>query len=54
MIIDLAGLLHVGLLVGFLGAAGVFAGGIAYEWIALVLLTPHDNSMQRTGVNTDR
>ena len=31
VIIDLAGLLHVGLLVGVLGSVGVFVGAIAYE-----------------------
>ena len=36
VIIDLAGLLHVGLLVGLLGAVGVFAGAVAYEWLARV------------------
>ena len=41
VIIDLAGLIHVGLLVGFLGAAGVFVGAIAYEWLARVLPTPY-------------
>jgi len=34
VIVDLAGLLHVGLLVGLLGAVGVFAGALAYEWLA--------------------
>jgi hypothetical protein len=37
VIIDLAGLLHMGLLVGLMGAVGVFAGAIAYEWLARVL-----------------
>jgi hypothetical protein len=37
VIIDLAGLLHVGLLVGLLGAVGVFAGALAYEWLARAL-----------------
>jgi hypothetical protein len=37
VIIDLAGLLHVGLLVGLLGAIGVFAGALAYEWLARAL-----------------
>lgn len=37
VIIDLAGLLHVGLLVGLLGAVGVFAGALAYEWLARVI-----------------
>lgn len=36
VIIDLAGLLHVGLLAGLLGAVGVFAGALAYEWLARV------------------
>ncbi len=36
VIIDLAGFLHVGLLVGFLGAVGVFASALAYEWLASV------------------
>ena len=54
VIIDLAGLLYVGLLVGFLGAAGVFAGAIAYEWLARVLPTPHNKSLQRTRVNAGR
>ena len=31
VIIDLAGLLHVGLLVGVLGAVGVFVGAMVYE-----------------------
>ncbi len=34
VIIDLAGLLHVGLLAGALGAVGVFAGALAYEKLA--------------------
>ena len=34
VIIDLAGLLHVGLLAGLIGAVGVFAGALAYEWLA--------------------
>lgn len=54
VIIDLAGLLYVGLLVGFLGAAGVFAGAITYEWLARVLPAPHNKSLQRTRVNTGR
>jgi len=37
VIIDLAGLLHMGLLVGLMGAVGVFAGAIAYEWLARAL-----------------
>jgi hypothetical protein len=37
VIIDLAGLLHVGLLVGLPGAVGVFAGALAYEWLARVI-----------------
>ena len=54
VIIDLAGLLYVGLLVGFLGAAGVFAGAIVYEWLARVLPAPHNKSLQQTRVNTGR
>lgn len=34
VIIDLAGLLHVGLLAGLMGAVGVFAGAFIYEWFA--------------------
>ena len=34
VIIDLAGLLHVGLLAGLMGAVGVFAGAFTYEWLA--------------------
>jgi hypothetical protein len=34
VIIDLAGLLHVGLLAGLVGATGVFLGALAYEWLA--------------------
>ena len=33
VIIDLAGLLHVGLLAGLIGAVGVFAGALIYEWL---------------------
>ena len=33
VIIDLAGLLHVGLLAGLMGAVGVFAGAFTYEWL---------------------
>ena len=33
VIIDLAGLLHVGLLAGLMGAVGVFAGALSYEWL---------------------
>ena len=35
-VMDFAGVLHVGLLVGLLGALGVFAGGLAYERLARV------------------
>ena len=35
-VMDFAGVLHIGLLVGLLGALGVFAGGLAYEWLAPV------------------
>ena len=34
VIIDLAGLLHVGLLAGLMGAVGAFAGAFIYEWLA--------------------
>jgi hypothetical protein len=34
VVIDFAGLLHAGLLAGILGAAGVFAGALSYEWLA--------------------
>ena len=34
VIIDLAGLLHVGLLAGLMGAVGVFAGAFIHEWLA--------------------
>jgi hypothetical protein len=34
VIIDLAGLLHVGLLAGLMGATGVFVGALLYEWLA--------------------
>jgi hypothetical protein len=37
VIIDLAGLLHVGLLAGLPGAVGVFVGALAYEWLARVI-----------------
>jgi hypothetical protein len=37
VIIDLAGLLHVGLLAGLSGAVGVFVGALAYEWLARVM-----------------
>ena len=37
VIIDLAGLLHVGLLAGLMGAVGVFAGALSYEWLARAL-----------------
>ncbi len=43
VIIDLAGLLHVGLLVGVLGAVGVFVGAMTYECLSRVLPTPHKN-----------
>jgi hypothetical protein len=33
VIIDLAGLLHVGLLAGLVGSIGVFAGALVYEWL---------------------
>ena len=33
VIIDFAGLLHVGLLAGIMGAVGVFAGALTYEWL---------------------
>ncbi len=33
VIIDLAGLLHVGLLAGLMGAVGVFADALTYEWL---------------------
>lgn len=35
-VMDFAGVLHTGLLVGLLGALGVFAGGLAYERLARV------------------
>lgn len=34
VIVDLAGLIHVGLLVGLVGAVGVFVGAFAYESLA--------------------
>ena len=34
VIIDLAGLLHVGLLAGLVGATGVLVGALLYEWLA--------------------
>ena len=34
VIIDLAGLLHVGLLAGLMGTTGVFVGAYLYEWLA--------------------
>jgi len=34
VIVDLAGLLHVGLLAGLVGAAGVYAGALLYERLA--------------------
>lgn len=33
VIIDLAGLLHLGVLAGLFGAVGVFVGALAYEWL---------------------
>ena len=33
VIIDFAGLLHVGLLAGLMGAVGVFTGALTYEWL---------------------
>ena len=35
-VMDFGGVLHIGLLVGLLGALGVFAGGLAYERLARV------------------
>jgi hypothetical protein len=32
-VIEFAGILHVGLLVGLVGAIGVFAGALSYEWL---------------------
>ncbi len=37
VIIDFAGVLHVGLLAGLMGAVGVFAGALAYERLARVI-----------------
>jgi len=36
-VMDFAGVLHLGLLVGLLGALGVFVGGLAYERLARVM-----------------
>ncbi len=36
VIIDFAGLLHAGLLVGLIGAVGVFAGALAYQTLVRV------------------
>ena len=36
-VMDFAGVLHLGLLVGLLGALGVFVGGLAYEQLARVM-----------------
>jgi hypothetical protein len=33
-IIEFTGILHLGLLVGLVGATGVFTGALAYEWLA--------------------
>ena len=44
VVIDFAGVLPVGLLVGLLGAVGVFVGLLAYEWFARAIQTPHDKS----------
>jgi hypothetical protein len=40
-VIEFAGILHLGLLVGLLGALGVFAGAFAYEWLARVESASH-------------
>ena len=37
VIIDFASVLLAGLLVGLIGAVGVFAGALAYEWLARVV-----------------
>lgn len=34
VVIDFAGVLPAGLLVGFIGAVGVFVGALVYEWLA--------------------
>lgn len=36
-VMDFGGVLHLGLLVGLLGAFGVFVGGLIYEWLARVI-----------------
>jgi hypothetical protein len=36
VVVDLAGLQHVGLLAGLVGATGIFAGALVYEWLVQV------------------
>ena len=45
VIIDFAGVLSTGLLAGLIGAAGVFVGALAYEWLSRMLPMPHNNSL---------